>query len=233
MYHLPETYARLEKMRQARLQKRMEMPQLPRVRSAMGMLHGAHGSENQLQKLTDYLPDQLDNSGNPLKRQAEVAIASYKAGLTISANLTYGGFDTHGNHDNSHFPRLVEMMDGVGYIMEEAERQGVADKVVVVVGSDFGRTPWYNDGNGKDHWSITSYLLMGAGIQGNRVIGATDGGHVPYTVNPETLELDPNGIRITPGHVQRSLRKLAGVYATEVDQLFPLAVEDLPFFTAG
>ncbi len=232
-YHLPETYARLEKMRQARLSKRIQMPQLPRVRNAMGMLHGAHGSENQLQKLTDYLPTQLDNSGNPLRRQAEVAIASYKAGLTISANLTYGGFDTHGNHDAQHFPRLVQMMEGVAYIMEEAERQDVADKVVVVVSSDFGRTPWYNDGNGKDHWSITSYMLMGAGIQGNRVIGASDGGHVPFTVNPQSLELDPDGIRITPGHVQRALRKLSGVYATEVDQMFPLPVEDLPLFTAG
>jgi hypothetical protein len=232
-YHLPSTYARIEKMRQERLAKRMEMPQLPRVRHAMGMLYGAHGSENQLQKLTEFLPEVLDNSGNPLRRQAEVAIASYKAGLTISANLTYGGFDTHGNHDNNHYPRLAAMMDGVGYIMEEADRQGVADKVIIVVGSDFGRTPWYNDGNGKDHWSITSYMLMGTGIEGNRVIGATDGGHVPLTVNADTLELDPNGIRITPAHVQRSLRKLAGVYGTEVDGLFPLDVEDLPLFTAG
>ena len=76
-------------------------------------------------------------------------------------------------------------------------------------------------------------MLMGAGIQGNRVIGASDGGHVPFTVNPQSLELDPDGIRITPGHVQRALRKLSGVYATEVDQMFPLPVEDLPLFTAG
>ena len=37
-----------------------------------------------------------------------------------------------------------------------------------------GRTPNYNNGNGKDHWSIGSIMFLGRGIKGNRVIGATD-----------------------------------------------------------
>ena len=47
--------------------------------------------------------------------------------------------------------------------------------VVVVVASDFGRTRYNGDG-GKDHWPITSMMMMGAGISGGRVIGQTDRG---------------------------------------------------------
>ena len=56
---------------------------------------------------------------------------------------------------------MQRLLEGVDFLMEEIERQGLTDKVIVMIGSDFARTPWYNDGNGKDHWSITSMMLMG------------------------------------------------------------------------
>src|SRR5690606_6238379 len=116
----------------------------------------------------------------------------------------------HGNHDNNHLPRLTQLWDGVDYIIEEAERQGVSDQVVIVVGSDFGRTPHYNDGNGKDHWSITSMILMGAGIKGNRTIGETDPEHRTLKIDPNTLQ--PGGqMDLEPGHVHWELRKLVGI----------------------
>ncbi len=113
-------------------------------------------------------------------------------------------------------------------IWDEAERQNMADRVVVLIGSDFGRTPYYNANRGKDHWSITSFMLMGAGIPGNTVIGASDEGHNPLTVNPETLELDEAGVRITPAHIHQQIRKLAGVDESIIAQQFPLRVEDMP-----
>ena len=157
-------------------------------------------------------------------------VASYKVGLTISASLAIGGFDTHGNHDASQSRRLEMLLDGVDFLVKEAEAQGVADKLIVAVGSDFGRTPYYNAGNGKDHWSITSMLFMGQGIEGNRVIGATNEGHHPLTVNPATLELDPDGIRITPEHIHRSLRVLAGIDTSSVASAYPISKPALPLF---
>ena len=114
------------------------------------------------------------------------------------------------------------------FLITEAEAAGIGDRVVVVVGSDFGRTPGYNDGNGKDHWSVTSMMLLGAGIRGNRVIGTTDERHRPLTVNPQTLATDPNGIRIKPVHVHRALRRLAGIETGGPADRFPIAGEDLP-----
>jgi uncharacterized protein (DUF1501 family) len=193
------------------------------------MLWLAREGGDELAALEKALPKELAQGGNPLVRQAQLALAAFKAGLSVSANLTLGGFDTHGDHDDSHYPRLQELLEGVDFIVEEGERQGLSDRLVVVVGSDFGRTPHYNDGNGKDHWSITSMLLMGPGIKGDRVIGTTDEGHRPIEVDPKTLAPAPGkGVRITPEHVHEALRKLAGIDGSDVAAHFPLKAAPLP-----
>ena len=222
------TLSRIQSAQAARLQHLAEHTHLPHAQQSIGSLQLARSSNNELRRLTEYLPEL---NGSALERQAKVAIAAYKAGLCVAANLSVGGFDTHGNHDQDHYPRLVSLLQGVDGIWTEAERQGVADRLVVVVGSDFGRTPYYNASRGKDHWSVTSMMLMGKGIPGNRVIGATTERHALKTVNPKTLQVEDGGVRITPAHVHKQLRKLAGIPDTaELAQRFPLKVEDLPLF---
>lgn len=230
LYHTQETFERIGRAQQARLEALMAEQRLPRVREQMGLLHAARLGENELRRLTEFLPATLDNSNNPLRRQAQVAIAGYRAGITVAANLSLGGFDTHGNHDQSHIPRLQMLLEGIDFLIEEAENSGVIDRMVVVVGSDFGRTPGYNATNGKDHWSITSMMLMGPGIPGDRVIGLTDERHRPVPLDPVTLQPSPDGIRIKPAHVHRALRRLAGIEAGEPAARHPLSVEDLPLF---
>ena len=46
------------------------------------------------------------------------------------------------------------------YLWDYAEEHGVADRMVVVLGSDFGRTNFYNAVDGKDHWPIGSFIVM-------------------------------------------------------------------------
>ncbi len=231
-FHSVSVAERIAQARADRLARQRAKVRLPREASSMSMLYSARLGETNLKKLTEVLPAELDNSGNPLKRQAQLAVAAYKAKLAVSANLTIGGFDTHGNHDASHFPRLQQLLEGVDFLVQEAEKQGVADKLVIAIGSDFGRTPYYNDGNGKDHWSITSMMLMGPGIAGNRVVGASDELFKPKTVAADTLALDPAGIRITPEHVHRALRDLAGITGDPIEAGYPLSAEKLPLFVA-
>jgi uncharacterized protein (DUF1501 family) len=104
--------------------------------------------------------------------------------------------------------------------------------VVLVVGSDFGRTPGYNDGRGKDHWNITSMMMLGANIPGDRVIGKTTERHSLINIDPATLQPTENGgVRLTTGHIHKALRKLAGIDASPIVQRFPLAEEeDLAIF---
>lgn len=229
-FHTPETTARIQEARRERHLAYSERQNLPRLKQALSTLYLARTGQNELKKVTEYLPDAFEQG--PLKRQAQVAIAAYRAGVCVAANLSIGGFDTHGNHDQSHFPRLAELLDGLDYVFTELEKHPeTKGNAVVVVGSDFGRTPGYNSGNGKDHWSITSMMLWGKGIEGNRVVGETDDGHNPKKVDPKTLEASDTGVRITPGHVHRALRRLAGIDENEIAARFPISEpEEMPLF---
>ena len=90
-----------------------------------------------------------------------------------------------------------------------------------------GRTPTYNKGNGKDHWSIGSIMFMGPGIKGNRVIGATDEKQFLVPMNPKSLSSDAkNGIRVRPEHIHTSLRQFAGIDKHAFTKQFPLQVPD-------
>ena len=230
-YHTVAAQGRIKLAQRARLQAQMERRQLPRVKAAMNTLYTARLGESELRRLTDFLPEQLDNSGNPIIRQAQFALAAYKAGLSVSANLSMGGFDTHGNHDANHIPRLATLFQGVDFLLEEAERLGVRDRIVVYMGSDFSRTPGYNDGMGKDHWSVNSAMLIGAGIPGNRVIGGTDERHNMLKVDPDNgFAISDSGIHLEPGHIHHELRKIAGIEEGDLAAEFRLDAPDINLF---
>ncbi len=225
-----ETEARLIAARDARHKMNMERQNLPRLRQSMGVLYTARSGNNELKKLTDFLPAQFENSG--LRRQAQIALAAYQAGICVSANLGVGGFDTHGNNDQGQFGALANLFDGVSFLVDAAKAAGVWQNMVIIMGSDFGRTPGYNSGNGKDHWAITSMMFMGKGIPGNTVIGKSTERHNPMNVDPKTLApVEGGGIRIKPGHIHRQLRRLAGIADDErVVRHGIKEKEELPFF---
>ena len=123
------------------------------------------------------------------------------------------GYDTHARNDAGQGWLLANLTDGLDYLWEYAERHGIADRLFVVVGSDFGRTNFYNADDGKDHWPIGSYVVMEKGRGWtNRVVGETDGLHFAQRINPRTLRRDDrNGTIIYPKHVHKALRRYLGV----------------------
>ena len=225
-YLHPEINDRIVQARKDRIARLQGQARLPRTLNAMQVLEAVRSDDSELQALVEVLPTNLRSAD--LEKQVQIAMSCFSAGVSVCANLSIGGFDTHGNHDNNHTPRLQQIVQAVTYAREEAERLGIADKVNIVVGSDFARTPYYNDGNGKDHWSISSMFMLGADIPGGRVIGGTDADQLPLAVNPTTLALDSNGIVITPAHIHAALRRLTGMEghpfttATDVGEWIPL-----------
>jgi len=210
---------------------------LPREQRAMASLQAARADGAALAALGALLPEQfpqpIDQDGNYnwLLQQIEIALLCYQAGLTVSCDLVSWGFDTHVDHDVDHTTYLAMLTNGVEYLWDRADELGLADRLVACVSSDFGRTPQYNEDNGKDHWPIGSAVFMQRGASwGNRVIGSTDSGHNAIPVNETTLAPDPGGVTIRPMHVQDAMRRLAGIDQHELSLRFPLGAEQLDFF---
>ena len=175
----------------------------------------------------------FNNYDSELRRQAQLTILAFKARVAVSADLFLGGFDTHRDHDMDHTWLLGNLTDSVDYLWEVAETHDVADRLVVVMGSDFGRTNHYNVDNGKDHWPIGSFIVVEKNQPWtNRVVGETDALHFTHKVHPATLQRDDaNGTIIHPKHVHKALRRYFGIENSLGAQRFPFHnTEDFAFF---
>ena len=224
-YHEHFAQERIERALADENDARMQQARLPRQERAEGMLYAAQVNAKALRRITPYVPAEVPKER--LSQQAEIALASFKAGVCVSANLTIGQFDSHANNDADQMKLIPELLAGIAYFVRRAEELQIREKLVVVVQSEMGRTPEYNSGNGKDHWSIGSIMFLGPGIKGNRVIGATDEKQFGVGIDPQTLTLDKDhGIRVRPEHLHQSLREFAGIANHPFSQKFPLGVPE-------
>ena len=172
--------------------------------------------------------------GSTLRRQAQLTVLAFKTGVAVAADLWLGGFDTHAYHDPDHEWLLGNLTDSVDYLWEYAEEHGVADRMVMVIGSDFGRTNFYNSVDGKDHWPIGSFIVMEKNQSWTgSAVGETDGLHFAQRINPRTLRRDDrNGTIVYPKHVHKALRRYLGIENTPGAQRFPFNnTEDFAFFS--
>lgn len=232
-YHSAAAQEIIASAREERAITLLGQQELPRYQHSVDSMLTARSGASELKLLQEVLPEPDANANN---RKCQLIMAAYKAGIAVSANLSMGGFDTHSNHDNDHRSAMNSLLRVVNFLWAEAARQGVEDQLIVLMSSDFGRTPGYNGNAGKDHWSVSSMIAMGNGIPGDRVVGRTTDGHSLVELDPTTLT-DPveeggQGVRIGPMHVHRALRRLLDVEGSDLDAAFPLGTEDddLPIF---
>jgi uncharacterized protein (DUF1501 family) len=149
------------------------------------------------------------------------ALACLERGYARCAIVQHGGFcdlgwDSHSDIEMqaTHFELLFQ--DLATLMAELDARTGpgggrLADEVTVVVLSEMGRTPKLNGAGGKDHWTYTSAMLIGAGVAGGRVIGGYDDVFVGEPVDLASGELDTAGTPLTSAHLGATLLALADV----------------------
>jgi uncharacterized protein (DUF1501 family) len=224
-YHDDFALSRIEQALREQHESRAAQALLPRQERAESMLYAAQVNSKAMQRITPYIPATIPKER--LAQQAEIALASFKAGVCVSANLSIGQFDSHANNDADQMKLIPEFLAGIAYFIRRAEELKIREKLVVVVQSEMGRTPNYNKGNGKDHWSIGSIMFLGPGIKGNRVIGATDEKQFHVPLNPQTLAIDKDkGLRVRPEHIHEALRQFAGIENHALSKKFPLGLTD-------
>jgi uncharacterized protein (DUF1501 family) len=90
--------------------------------------------------------------------------------------LRAGHWDTHRKNSWCLRELLAPAFDhAFAALIDDLDARGLLDSTLVVVATEFGRSPRINTGAGRDHWpGAFSVILAGAGIPGGQTIGATD-----------------------------------------------------------
>jgi uncharacterized protein (DUF1501 family) len=85
------------------------------------------------------------------------------------------GWDAHANIEDNHSRRCKASDKPVAGLLTDLKARGLLDSTLVVWGGEFGRTPFNEKGNGRDHnpWGFTMWFA-GGGIKPGTVVGSTD-----------------------------------------------------------
>jgi uncharacterized protein (DUF1501 family) len=97
-------------------------------------------------------------------------------------HVTHGGFDTHAAQNQKLAYLLQELSQAVGLFQAELEKGGVADRVLGMTFSEFGRRVAENKNQGTDHGAANVMFLFGNGVKPG-IIGGS----------PDLANLDPLG----------------------------------------
>jgi uncharacterized protein (DUF1501 family) len=86
-----------------------------------------------------------------------------------------GGWDTHQNNF-SRVPERCSILDqALSALLDDLSKRGLLEETLVVLATEFGRTPNINVNDGRDHYpKAFSCMLAGGGIKGGQVWGKTD-----------------------------------------------------------
>lgn len=131
---------------------------------------------------------------------------------SISINVQ-NGLDTHEkNWGTDQAPRLIEANDAIADFIAYMATKPEWEKTIVVVWSEFARTPEINGDEGRDHHQFSSCILAGGPIAKGRLIGGTDDfAMVAENIDPVTGLVDPTGIPVRPEDVHATLLDIMGL----------------------
>lgn len=159
---------------------------------------------------------------HPLGRHLLQARRLLEAGVRFVQVTSYH-WDTHGDNFNMHLDLVPQIDRPFAAILDDLDDRGLLDHVLVVLMSEFGRTPKINQRIGRDHWpEAWSLALAGAGIKRGVVVGRT---------NREGTWVDSTPYDV--GHLFHTVFRCVGIDPTKTEyvnneQPLPVVREDCP-----
>jgi Protein of unknown function (DUF1501) len=104
-------------------------------------------------------------------------------------SLTYGGWDMHNQIKGGMQGQMPAFDQGFATLIRDLERTGLLDSTLVMMSSEFGRTPKINGTAGRDHWpKVFSVVLAGGGIKKGMIYGSSDSTASEPEDDPLTVE---------------------------------------------
>jgi len=125
-----------------------------------------------MSKETDKLRDEYGR--NAAGQRMLLARRLVQAGVRF-VSLTYGGWDHHDNIRNGVTNQMPNFDQAYAALIRDLEHSGMLDSTLVLLTTEFGRTPKINGTAGRDHYpKVFSIVMAGGGIKGGYVHGSTD-----------------------------------------------------------
>jgi len=104
-------------------------------------------------------------------------------------SVTFGGWDMHVNVAKGMEQNLTKFDQAYAALISDLDRRGMLDKTLVMVSSEFGRTPKINKDAGRDHWPrVFSVAFAGGGFKRGYIHGASDPTGSEPDSDPLTVE---------------------------------------------
>ena len=112
--------------------------------------------------------------------------------------VTYGGWDMHAGIAGAMRRDMPPLDQALAALIEDLDSRGLLAKTLVMVSSEFGRTPKINNDAGRDHWpKVFSVMLAGGGVKGGLIYGASDA----TATEPEFDAVSPEDLATTMYHL--------------------------------
>jgi len=109
-------------------------------------------------------------------------------------SLTYGSWDMHTGIAGGMRGQLPPFDQAFAALVRDLDRMGKLDETLIMVSSEFGRTPKVNGNAGRDHWpKVFSVALAGGGIKRGSIFGSSN----PVASEPEDNPIEPPDLATT------------------------------------
>jgi uncharacterized protein (DUF1501 family) len=133
---------------------------------------------------------------NPAGQRMLMARRLVAAGVRM-VTLQYGGWDYHVNIAANMRATMPAFDQGFAALIRDLDRTGLLDRTIVMVSSEFGRTPKINKDAGRDHWpKVFSVVVAGGGFKKGAIFGASNA----TATEPERDPLGPEDLATTLYH---------------------------------
>jgi uncharacterized protein (DUF1501 family) len=125
---------------------------------------------------------------NPAGQRLLLARRLVAAGVRF-VSLTYGGWDMHSGIKGGMAAQLPAFDQGFAALVRDLDRTGLLKSTLIMISSEFGRTPKINATAGRDHWpKVFSVVLAGGGIKEGLAYGSSDATATEPENDPLTVE---------------------------------------------
>jgi len=169
--------------------------------AAYGLVSSAKAREAfDLSKESDKLRDEYGR--NTAGQRFLLARRLVEAGVRM-VSVTYGSWDHHSNIKGSFDGQAPSFDQAFARLITDLQERGLLKRTLVLVSSEFGRTPKINGTNGRDHWPrVFSVAMAGGGTKEGYIHGASD-----------ALGGEPDRDAVGPEDLAKTMYRVLGINA--------------------